>query len=37
MVQPAYLAISLLVIAGGVLMVRLSRWRDSRDDAKPVG
>ena len=36
MVQPAYLAISLLVIAGGVLMVRLGRWRDSRDETKPV-
>jgi len=26
-VQPGYLAISLLVIAAGVLMVRFSRWK----------
>jgi len=29
-VQPAYLAASLLVIAGGVFLVRFGRWRDSK-------
>ncbi|HEX7031509.1 MAG TPA: hypothetical protein VF172_00770 [Nitrososphaera sp.] len=29
-VQPGFLAISLLVIAAGVLMVRFSRWRISK-------
>src|SRR5690606_25384574 len=29
-VQPAYLAISLLIIAAGVFMVRFSRWRTDK-------
>lgn len=29
-VQPAYLALSLLVIAAGVFMVRFGRWRESK-------
>ena len=29
-VQPSYLAISLLTIAAGVLMVRYGRWREAR-------
>lgn len=29
-VQPVYLAISLLVIAAGVAMVRFGRWRESK-------
>lgn len=29
-IQPAYLAASLLVIAGGVFMVRFGRWRESK-------
>lgn len=31
-VQPGFLAISLLVIAAGVLMVRVSRWRDKKTE-----
>ena len=29
-VQPAYLAVSLLVIAGGVFLVRFGRWRETK-------
>ena len=29
-VQPGFLAISLLIIATGVLMVRLSRWKSDK-------
>jgi hypothetical protein len=29
-VQPAYLAVSLLVVAGGVFMVRFGRWQESK-------
>ncbi len=35
-VQPGYLASSLSVIAAGVLMVRLGRWRESRKTASRV-
>lgn len=30
LVQPGYLAISLLIIAAGVFMVRFSRWKSDR-------
>jgi hypothetical protein len=30
LIQPAYLAASLLVIAGGVFLVRFGRWRESK-------
>jgi hypothetical protein len=29
-VQPGYLAVSLIVIAGGILMVRFGRWRETK-------
>jgi hypothetical protein len=29
-IQPAYLAVSLIVIAGGVFMVRFGRWREAK-------
>ena len=32
MVQPGFLAISLAVIAAGVLMVRVGRWRDKKTE-----
>ncbi|HLG37199.1 MAG TPA: hypothetical protein VI338_03630 [Nitrososphaera sp.] len=35
-VQPAYLAASLLVIAGGVFLVRFGRWRDSKKTGEGV-
>ncbi len=35
-VQPGYLASSLSVIAAGVFMVRLGRWRESRKTASSV-
>lgn len=28
--SPAFLAVSLLVIAGGIVMIRYSRWRESK-------
>ncbi|HEX2014735.1 MAG TPA: hypothetical protein VLA68_05870 [Nitrososphaera sp.] len=30
-VQPGYLALALLVIAGGVFIVRFSRWREPKE------
>lgn len=30
LVQPAYLAISLLLVASGVFVVRFERWRESK-------
>ena len=35
-VQPAYLALSLLVIAAGVFMVRFGRWRESKKTSEGV-
>jgi hypothetical protein len=32
-IQPGYLAASLLVIAAGVFMVRFSRWRDKKTES----
>lgn len=31
--NPAFLALSLLVIAGGIVMIRYSRWRESKQAA----
>ena len=31
-VQPGFLAVSLALIAAGVLMVRVSRWRDKKTE-----
>jgi hypothetical protein len=31
--SPAFLALSLLVIAGGIVMMRYSRWRESKQAA----
>ena len=31
--NPAFLAVSLLVIAGGIVMMRYSRWRESKQAA----
>lgn len=31
--SPAFLALSLLVIAGGIVMIRYSRWRESKQAA----
>jgi hypothetical protein len=30
MVQPAYLATALLVIAAGIVLVRFGRWREAK-------
>ena len=37
MIQPAYLAVSLLVIAAGVFMVRFARWRETKKTGEGIG
>ena len=35
-IQPGYLAASLLIIAGGVFLVRFGRWRESKKTGEGV-